>query len=62
MNKNLFTDKLDNLNAFVGSIIGNNSNINVTSNTNINSGFLTDTKEDVERYEFLEKIGAYICY
>ena len=62
MDKNLFIDKLDNLNVFVGRIIGNNSNINVTSNTSSSLGFLTDTKEDVERYEFLEKIGAYICY
>ena len=62
MDKNLFTDKLDNLNVFVGRIIGNNSNINVTSNTSSSLGFQTDTKEDVERYEFLEKIGAYICY
>ena len=62
MNKNLFTDKLDNLNAFVGSIIGNNSNINVTSNTSSSLGFQTETKEDIESYEFLEKIGAYIYY
>ena len=73
MDKNLLTDKLDNLNAADGRIIGNNSNINVPSNNNINAGGLNnlpnsslgfpfETKEDIERYKFLEEIGADICY
>ena len=70
MNKNLFTDSLDELHNVAGKIIENNKNINiqrehinteVNNPTNLSSGFEMD-EEDIERFKSLRAIGADVYY
>ena len=72
MDKNLFTNNLDNLNVAAEDIIRKNSNINAPVNNsnagglnnlpNLSPGLEMEIQDDIERYKFLEKIGSDICY
>ena len=71
MNKNLFTDSLDELNKAAGKIIENNTNINIpgahvnirlNNLSNLSSGFEMETEEDIERFNSLRAIGADVYY